>query len=86
MKRKLNHESRKVRRIEKKLNRKNERGIREGLKAQERGRKEHIKRQAPEVQERMKKSLEESERTRRHKTFWERLMFWKRTKSKEKRL
>jgi hypothetical protein len=73
-------------RIERKKNRQAKRNKREELKSQEKERKEHINRQAPNVQERMKKSFEESETIRGHKTSWERLMFWKKTKNKEKKL
>lgn len=73
-------------RIEKKKNRESERNKRKTLQEQENGRKEHIKKQSPIVQERMKKSLEESEKLRRHKTFWEKLLFWKKDKNKEKKL
>ena len=72
--------------IERKLNRKSERAKRDALKAQAAGRVRHISQQAPNVQERMKKSFEESERTRKRKTFWERLMFWKRSYNKEKKV
>ena len=81
-----NYENKKLNRIEKKINRKSERAKRDALKSQEEGRKQHINRQAPKVQERMKKSLEQSEKTRTRKSFWERLLFWKRPKSKEKKL
>jgi hypothetical protein len=51
------------------------------LKKQEQGRKEHLARQNPKVRERMKKSFEESEKSRGRKSFWERLMFWKKEKT-----
>lgn len=73
-------------RIEKRVNKKSERNKRKALKAQEIGRRKHIKKQSSEVQERMKKSLEESNKLRRHKTFWEKLLFWKKYKSNEKKL
>jgi len=73
-------------RIEKKKNREAERNERKDLKAQEKGRKDHINRQSPAVQERMKKSFEESEKLRKRKTIWERLMFWKNREHKEKKL
>ncbi|RPH32497.1 MAG: hypothetical protein EHM93_09070 [Bacteroidales bacterium] len=71
---------------ERRINRKAEKNKREELKGQEAARKRHISNQTPKVQERMKKSFVESEQTRKRKTFWERLMFWNRGKSKEKRL
>jgi hypothetical protein len=73
-------------RAERKINRTAEKNKRDELKGQEGARKKHIHQQTPKVQERMKKSLAESEQTRKRKTFWERLMFWKRGKNKEKRL
>jgi len=76
----------KLSRVEKKINKKLERNKRKELETQEIGRKEHIKKQSPKVQERMKKSLEESNKLRRHKTFWEKLLFWKKYKSNEKKL
>ena len=86
LKRSSSNEPKKLSRVERKANKQAERREREALKAQERGRKKHIKNQNPKVQERMKKSFEESEKTRIHKTIWERLMFWKKAKSKEKKL
>ncbi len=73
-------------RVEKKINRKLEMNKRKELKAQEIGRKEHIKKQNPLVQEKMKKSFEESKKLRKHKTFWDKLLFWAKDKSKEKKL
>lgn len=69
--------------IERKQNRKAAKAKKEALKAQEKDREAHIKKQTPAVQERMQKSREQSELTRRHKTFWERLMFWKNRKPKK---
>lgn len=86
LKRKQNRESNTLSRIEKKKNKKAAKENRKALKAQERDRKEFINKQSPEVQKRMKKSFEESEKTRHRKTFWERLLFWKKPKSKEKKL
>jgi hypothetical protein len=86
LKKKQNHEQTKLSRIERRTNRKAEKSKREALKGQEEGRKAHIKKQSPEVQKRMKKSFEESEKLRRHKTIWERLMFWKKKESKEKKI
>lgn len=71
-------------RIERKQNRKAAKAKKEGLKAQEKDREAHIKKQTPAVQERMKKSREQSELTRRNKTFWGKLMFWKNRKPKKK--
>lgn len=79
-------EKKKLNKAERKVNKLAEKNRREELKGQEEARKRHISHQSPKVQERMKKSLEESEQTRKHKTFWEKLMFWKRGKSNEKRL
>jgi hypothetical protein len=79
-------QKKRLNRIERKQNRKAQKAKRQALKAQEQGRKEHINKQKPDVQVRMKRSFEESEKTRKHKTFWERLMFWKGIKSKEKKL
>lgn len=73
-------------RDERRIKRKADRNKRLELKDQKAARKKHINQQNPKVQERMKKSFEESEQTRRKKSFWDRLMFWKRGKSKEKRL
>ncbi|NVO11605.1 MAG: hypothetical protein HXX16_16705 [Bacteroidales bacterium] len=73
-------------RIEKKKNRESERNKRKTLKEQKTGREEHIKKQSPEVQERMRKSLEESKKLRRHKTFWNKIMFWRKDINKEKKL
>jgi len=70
-------------RIERKQNRKAAKAKKEALKSQAKDREEHIKKQTPAVQERMKKSKEQSEMTRRHKTFWEKLMFWKNRKPKK---
>ncbi|NOU16552.1 MAG: hypothetical protein HOO91_03215 [Bacteroidales bacterium] len=81
-----NTKKRTLNRIEKKRNRKSERNKRKALKAQEIGRQEHIKKQSPEIQERMKKSLEESKKLRRHKTFWGKIMFWRKNINKEKKL
>jgi hypothetical protein len=86
LKRKQNKEKNKLSKIEKKKNEESEKNKREELKSQERDRKEFIKHQTPKVQERMKKSFEESEKTRHHKTFWEKLMFWKKEKSREKKI
>lgn len=72
-------------RVERKQNRKAERAKRQALRAQERGRKEHIKKQNPKVQERMKKSLEESEKTRKRETLWQRVKSWIKHKQKEKK-
>lgn len=79
-------EKKEVNRAERKINRKAEKNKRDELKAQEMARKKHISQQTPEVQERMKKSFAQSEQTRKRKTFWERLMFWKKPKSKERKL
>jgi len=70
-------------RIERKQNRKAAKAKKEALKSQEKDREAHIKKQTPVVQERMKKSREQSELTRRHKTFWEKMMFWKNRKPKK---
>ena len=86
LKRSSSNGQKKLSRIERKANKRAEQSKREALKDQERGREKHFKNQNPKVQERMKKSFEESERTRIHKTIWERLMFWKKAKSKEKKL
>jgi len=72
-------------RIERKQNRKAERAKRQALRAQEKGRKEHIKKQTPKVQARMKKSLEESEKTRKRESFWQRIKSWIKHKQKEKK-
>lgn len=79
-------EKKRLNRVERKINKNQDRKRREDLKGQEEGRKRHISYQTPKVQERMKKSFEESERTRKRKTFWQKLMFWKKEKSKEKRI
>jgi hypothetical protein len=79
-------EKRKLRKIQKKQNQLAEKNKKEALKAQEEGRKKHIKRQTPEVQERMKKSLEESEKTRKRKTFWEKLKDWVKFQKKRKKM
>jgi len=86
LKRKNSNTNKKLNRVERKRNKKSEKAKRDALKAQERGRERHINQQTPKVQERMKKSLEESENTRRRETFWERLMFWKKSKNKEKKI
>ncbi len=86
LKRSSSNEPKKLSRVERKANKQAEQSKREALKDQERGREKHIKNQNPKVQERMKKSFEESEKTRRHKTIWGKLMFWKKAKSKVEKL
>ena len=86
LKRNHNYENKKLSRIKRKINRKSERAKRDALKDQEAGRKRHINNQTPKVQERMKRSFEESEKTRKRRTFWDRLMFWKRWEKKEKKI
>lgn len=78
------NEQKPLSKIERKQNRKAAKAKKEGLKAQEKDRERHIKNQTPAVQERMKKSREQSEMTRRYKSFWEKLMFWKNRKPKKK--
>lgn len=78
------NEQKPLSRIERKQNRKAAKAKKEALKAQERDRLAHIKKQTPEVQERMKKSREQSEMTRKRKTFWDKLMFWKNKKPKKR--
>ncbi|HCT30911.1 MAG TPA: hypothetical protein DIW31_09290 [Bacteroidales bacterium] len=70
--------------IERQQNRKSERAKKRALKAQEKDREAHIKKQTPEVQERMKRSRKQSEMTRKHKTFWDKLKFWKNKKPKKR--
>lgn len=71
-------------RDEQRIKRKADRNKRIELKDQKAARKKHINQQNPKVQERMKNSFTESELTRKKKSFWDRLIFWKRGKSKEK--
>lgn len=73
-------------RLNRKANRNLERARGGALKERERLKQEHIKRQTPEAQKRMQESQREAdnwnEGNRRKKSFWERVLFWKKKKYK----
>lgn len=77
IKRQRNRESKRLTQLEKKKNSDSEKAKKEALKAQERGRQRHFENQTPDVQKRMKESRAESDKLKRKKTFWQRLLFWK---------
>jgi hypothetical protein len=71
-------------RIDNKKNDDSEKAKKELLNYQKKGREEHIKRQTHDVKKRMKESLAESEKLRKRKTFWDKVMIWIKGKIKSK--
>ena len=72
-------------RAERRIKRKAIKNKRDELNSQKIARKKHISQQTPKVQERMKKSFIESEKTRKRKTLWERILLWKKKKNIERK-
>jgi hypothetical protein len=73
--------NRRTARLEKKAKAPSVKKKKESIKTEEKQRQAHINKQTPEVQERMKQNLkEDNKRNKPNKTFWQRLMFWKKSK------
>lgn len=79
-KREARRANRKTARLERKANSSIKKQKKKSLTAQKRMQREHINKQTPEVQERMKQNQKDDrKRNKPNKTFWQRLMFWKKS-------
>ena len=72
--------NRKTARLERKAQRPMVKQKKKSLFAQKKMQEEHVNKQTPEVQERMKQNRkDDKKRNKPNKTFWQRLMFWKKS-------